>query len=154
VATAQAARNGASAAEVTALAEDLAGRTRVWAALDTLENLKKGGRIGGAKALVASVLSIKPIIEVRGGVVEEAGRQRTRSKAWSALVDHVAGLGPLDAVAVMHASVPDIDRLVADLRKVVDPGVADRLVVGEIGAVIGAHGGIGTVGVVAQVARP
>ena len=53
----------------------------MWGALDTLENLKKGGRIGGAKALLASALAIKPIIEVLDGKVEQGGKQRTRSKA-------------------------------------------------------------------------
>ena len=73
--------------EVAARARDLAARTRVWGALDTLENLKKGGRIGGAKALLASALSIKPIVEVRNGKVEQGGKQRTRSarrsRSWS-----------------------------------------------------------------------
>src|SRR5690606_3306279 len=68
-ACARLARQGAAVADVVALAADLADRTHVWGALDTLENLKKGGRIGGAKALLASALAIKPIIEVREGKV-------------------------------------------------------------------------------------
>jgi DegV family protein with EDD domain len=75
------ARSGASLDEISARATDLASRTRVWGALDTLDNLKKGGRIGGAKALLASALAIKPIIEVREGKVEQGGKQRTRSKS-------------------------------------------------------------------------
>ena len=84
---AEAARKGASADEIVALAESLIPRTHVFGALDTLENLKKGGRIGGAKAMLASALSIKPLIEVRNGLVEEAGKQRTRSKALAFLVE-------------------------------------------------------------------
>ena len=57
------------------MATDLAARTQVWGALDSLENLKKGGRIGNARAMLASVLSIKPIIEITGGKVEEGGKQ-------------------------------------------------------------------------------
>ena len=75
-------------------------------ALDTLENLKKGGRIGGAKAMLASVLSIKPIIEVRDGVVQEGGKQRTRSKALAFLVDNVreASTNPgISQLAVLSA---------------------------------------------------
>ena len=76
--------------EVATLARNLAARTQVWGALDTLDNLKKGGRIGGAKALVASVLSIKPIIEVRDGRVEEGGR-RDEELALEAGERHVVG---------------------------------------------------------------
>ena len=78
---------------VEQLARELVDRTRVFGALDTLENLKKGGRIGNAKALLATALSIKPIIEVADGVVEQHGKQRTRSKALAFLVDKV-GLLP------------------------------------------------------------
>jgi DegV family protein with EDD domain len=146
VAAAQSAGQGASLEEVAALAQSLAERTNVWGALDTLDNLKKGGRIGGAKALVASVLSIKPIIEVANGRVEEGGKQRTRSKALAFLVDRVRQAGPIDNLAVMHAMCPDVDRLVAQLRAL----YSGDIVVGEIGAVIGAHAGPGTIGVVWQ----
>ena len=67
----------------------MAGRTRVFGCLDTLENLKKGGRIGGAQALLGSVLSIKPLIDVSSGKVEEAGKARTRKKAMKWLADRV-----------------------------------------------------------------
>ena len=89
VACARAAREGATLDDVEALARDLSARCKVWGALDTLENLKKGGRIGGAKAMLASVLSIKPIIEVREGIVQEGGKQRTRAKAVAFVVDKV-----------------------------------------------------------------
>src|SRR3546814_16773780 len=62
---AEAAEGGASADEVVALVEDLARRTHVVGALDTLDNLKKGGRIGGAQALLGSLLSIKPIVAIQ-----------------------------------------------------------------------------------------
>jgi DegV family protein with EDD domain len=140
------AHEGADIDAVQARAIDLAARTRVWAALDTLENLKKGGRIGGAKALVASVLSIKPIIQVVRGKVEEGGRQRTRGKSLAFLVEQVRAAGPIENVAVMHAACPDVDEFVARIRALA-PG---ELIVGDIGAVIGAHAGLGTIGVVFQ----
>jgi len=124
----------------------MAERTHVWGALDTLDNLKKGGRIGGAKALLASVLSIKPIIEVRNGAVEEGGRQRTRARAWAFLVDKVRSQPGVENLAVMHANVADIDQLVDQLR----PLYPGDIIVGQIGAVIGAHAGPGTVGVIFQ----
>jgi DegV family protein with EDD domain len=111
-----------------------------------LENLKKGGRIGGAKALLASVLSIKPVIEVRNGEVEEGGRQRTRAKAFAFLVDTVRKAQPIDALAVAHGDAADLGRFLDLLR----PIYSGEIVVGQIGAVIGAHSGPGTIGVVYQ----
>jgi DegV family protein with EDD domain len=148
LACARAARDGATIDEVAALADDLVERTRVFGALDTLENLKKGGRIGNAKALLATALSIKPIIEVTGGVVEQAGKQRTRSKALAHLLDKVTSYdGRIENLAVLHADCSDVDLFVEMLRPVFDGDI----VVGEIGPVIGTHGGRGTIGVAFQV---
>jgi DegV family protein with EDD domain len=146
VAAARAARDGAGVDELVKLVTSMAERTHVWGALDTLDNLKKGGRIGGAKALLASVLSIKPIIEVRNGAVEEGGRQRTRTRAWAFLVDKVRSQPRVENLAVMHADVADIGQLVDQLR----PLYPGDIIVGQIGAVIGAHAGPGTVGVIFQ----
>jgi DegV family protein with EDD domain len=143
---AAAAADGASADDIEALIADLSTRTHVFGALDTLDNLKKGGRVGGAKALVASVLSIKPIIEVRDGKVEEGGKQRTRARALAFLVDKVREQGPLENLAVMHAATSDVDAFVERLR----PFFAGEIVVGDIGPVIGTHSGPGAIGVVFQ----
>lgn len=112
-------------------------------ALDTLENLKKGGRIGGAKALLASALAIKPIIEVRDGKVEQGGKQRTRSKALAFVVEKLVEAGPVDTLMVLHADCSDVDEFVAMLR------VHHRgeIIVGDIGPVVGAHAGRGTIGI-------
>ena len=71
---AQAAARGADADEVVALVEDMKPRTRVYGALDTLDNLKKGGRIGGAQAMLGALLSIKPIIDISTGEVQQEGQ--------------------------------------------------------------------------------
>jgi DegV family protein with EDD domain len=116
----------------------------VFGALDTMENLKKGGRIGNAKALLATALSIKPIISVENGVVEQFGRQRTRGKALKFLVDKVAAqAGAIEKLAVLHADSDDIDEFVAQLR----PYAPGDIVVGQIGPVVGTHAGRGTIGV-------
>jgi DegV family protein with EDD domain len=137
------AADGATHDEVVAHARDLAGRTHVWGALDTLDNLKKGGRIGGAKALLASALAIKPIIEVRDGKVEQGGKQRTRSKALAFLVEKVAAVDGLDSLFVLQADCRDVDQFVDMLR----PHVDGEIVVGDIGPVVGSHAGRGTIGV-------
>jgi DegV family protein with EDD domain len=137
------ARSGATLDEVVERATDLAERTRVWGALDTLDNLKKGGRIGGAKALLASALSIKPIIEVRDGKVEQGGKQRTRTKALAFLVDKLVSYGPVTNLAVLHADCSDVDQFVDMLR----PHFDGPIVVGDIGPVVGSHAGRGTIGI-------
>ena len=143
-AAAEAAANGASAEEVVALTEDLRDRTRVYAAIDTLENLKKGGRIGNAQALLGSMLSIKPLIDISTGVVEEAGRQRTRRKSLVWLRDKVVEqVDQIDTLSVMHAQADDVDDLVAMLADVVDPSIIQ---VGVIGPVVASHGGPGVIG--------
>ena len=126
-----------------AVTNERAARTRVWGALDTLDNLKKGGRIGGAKALLATALAIKPIIEVRDGKVEQGGKQRTRSKALAFLVEKLQSYGEVTDLAVLHADCTDVDQFVEMLR----PHYSGEIVVGEIGPVIGTHAGRGTIGV-------
>jgi len=144
LAAARMAREGKSLDDVAGAAEDLVGRTRVFAALDTLENLKKGGRIGGAEAFLGSLLSIKPIIEVRDGVVESESRQRTRSRSIQYLVEKVRQFGEVENLAVVHARAPDVNQLV-DLLAAVYP--RERILVGQVGPVIGTHAGPGTIGV-------
>jgi DegV family protein with EDD domain len=140
------AASGASLEAVASRAIDLAERTRVWGALDTLDNLKKGGRIGGARALLASALAIKPIIEVRDGKVEQGGKQRTRSKALAFLVDKLVSYGTVSNLAVLHADCTDVDQFVEMLR----PHYAGEIVIGDIGPVVGSHAGRGTIGIAFQ----
>ena len=137
------ARGGANHDAVVLRAADLATRTKVWGALDTLENLKKGGRIGGAKAMLASALAIKPIIEVRDGKVEQGGKQRTRSKALAFLVETLINAGPVENLMVMNADCSDVDGFVAMLQ----PHYDGTIVVGDIGPVVGTHAGRGTIGI-------
>jgi DegV family protein with EDD domain len=144
---ARAAAGGAELAETVRVAEDLAGRTRIYGTLDTLDNLKKGGRIGGAQAFVGSLLSVKPTIDVKDGAVESGPRLRTRSRAFAWVVERVAAQ-PVENLAVMNGNASDIDRLL-DL---LSPHVPrDDIVVADLGPVIGAHAGPGTVGVAFQV---
>ena len=147
--TARAGAASDSVDEVAAVAEDLSGRTRVYGTLDTLENLKKGGRIGGAKAFLGSLLSVKPSIDVRDGAVEPGPRVRTRAKGLAWLAERVAADQPPGDVAIVHGDAPDVDQLSALLAVHVPP---ERIVVADLGAVIGTHAGPRTIGVAYQVA--
>ena len=143
IAAAEAAKNGASADEVVAIAESMSARTHVFGALDTLENLQKGGRIGGAQALLGSMLSIKPLIDISTGEVEEAGKQRTRKKSMIWMRDKLAEFGEIENLAIMHGEAPDIDDFVALISEVADVSNARTEV---IGPVVGTHGGPRVVG--------
>lgn len=143
------AADGASVDEVADAAESLVSRLKVFGALDTLENLKKGGRVGGAQAMIGSVLSIKPIIEVRDGEVHPESKQRTRARALTYLVDKVKSAGPLERLAVMHGDAPDVGPFLEQLGAVYP---REDIIVGEIGPVIGTHGGPRVIGVVLQAA--
>jgi DegV family protein with EDD domain len=144
LAAARAARDGKGADEIVSLVEDLRDRTRIFGALDTLDNLKKGGRIGGAQALVGTLLSIKPIIDISTGVVQEAGKARTRRKALEALRDRVFERPTVEGLTVGHGMAPDVDEMLDLLAPRYD---RDAIPVSIIGATIGAHGGPRVMGV-------
>ena len=145
LAAAELAEQGGSPADIVALVEDMRSRVHVFGALDTLENLKKGGRIGGAQAMLGSILSIKPIIDISTGEVTEAAKQRTRKKSMTWLRDKVLEVPGVDQVAVCHGCCDDV----AELRAVVLPHFSeDQLSTWTIGPVIGAHGGPRMIGLV------
>ncbi len=147
-----AARRGAEGAtvdEIVSEVTDLRDRTKLFGSLDTLEFIKRGGRIGNARALLGTMLSLKPVVEVRDGAVEEAGRVRTRSKALRLLADKVRAQ-PVESVSLLHGQAPDVD----ELLDLLDPIVPrEEIVVGVVGPVIGTHAGPGVIGVTFQTAR-
>ena len=99
-------------------------------------------------ALLGTVLSIKPIVELREGIVEESSKVRTRSKALKVLAQHAAE-GRIEHLAVLHGNAPDVDELL-DLLEPVFP--RDEIITGVVGPVIGTHVGPRVVGVTYQVA--
>ena len=141
------ARDGGSLDDVERAATALVGHTTVLGALDTLDNLKKGGRVGGAQALIGSLFQVKPIIDVSSGAVEPLGKQRTRGRALS----HLAGLlaeakvkSGIENVAVVHGDAPDVE----DFLSLLAPHYPrEDIIVTQIGAVIGTHGGPRVIGI-------
>src|SRR5439155_23973469 len=101
------AADGDSLESIVTEVVDRRDRTKLYATLDTLEHIRKSGRIGNARALLGSMLSIKPIIEIRDGVVEEVTKVRTRAKAvreWAAK----AGESKIEHLAGLHGNAPDL----------------------------------------------
>jgi len=140
---AQLAASGASPEDLVARAESVIPRTLVFGAVDTLEHLEKGGRIGGAKAMLGTLLSIKPVVTIADGVVAEESKQRTRARSLKYLAGKAEGAGPVSRIAVCNGAAADIDEFLALLD-----GVKSEhpLVVADLGPVVGTHTGPGTVG--------
>lgn len=141
------AADGDSLESIVAEVVDRRDRTKLYATLDTLEHIRKSGRIGNARALLGSMLSIKPVIEIREGIVEEVQKVRTRSKALRALAAK-AGEGKIEHLAVLHGNAPDLEEFL-DLLDPIFP--RDEIITGVVGPVIGTHAGPRVIGVSFQV---
>ena len=146
LAAAARARGGADAEAVAARAHDACEATRLWFAVDTLEYLRRGGRIGGAQAWLGGALKIKPILTIDGEIVP-IERVRTSGRAFERMVDYLRARHDdgADAWVVQHIQAPDVaDRLIENGLQIFGH---DPVFVSEIGPVIGAHVGPGLVGV-------
>jgi DegV family protein with EDD domain len=139
------ARAGASLAQLKAHAESLLARVRLFAVLDTLEYLQRGGRIGRAQAWLGTFLSIKPILEVRDGQLLPVERVRTRSKAQERVGQLVSGLGPLEALCLVQSDDSVGDQL-ATVAHTFWSGPIERF---PLGPVVGTHAGPGAGALVA-----
>jgi DegV family protein with EDD domain len=153
-AAAQAAEQGADADEAARVARRLALDVAIWLYVDTLEYLRRGGRINAAAAMVGSALSVKPLLHLADGRLEPVERVRTASRALARLEELAvrgAGGDPVD-VAVQHLAAPDRAQEMAERLQRRLPELRS-LHVGEVGAVVGAHVGPGMLGVVVAPAR-
>ena len=151
VAAAKAAAGGRSMAEIVALLEDLASRTYCFAALDTVEFLRRSGRLTRFQWALASVLQIKPLLKMNDGEYEME-RVRTRKAALARVIDLLGGLGPLEELALVHTHAPEEAEALGREARYLDPEGALSLSA-EVTPVIGTHIGPGAVGFVAIKAR-
>ena len=150
---AQAAAAGGSAEHVAAVAAARADAATVVFYVHLLEHLRRGGRIGSAAALLGSALAIKPILSLRGGHIEPIDKVRTSSKALSRMVDLVVAAaaaararGEVVDISVQHLDFQEkADKVAAELIAAVPD--AGEVIVGELGAVVGAHVGPGTLAI-------
>lgn len=143
------ARLGVHAAEIARVCEERRTDVAMFVALDTLEYLKRGGRISGAQAAIGTLLSLKPIVEVKDGKVESVDRVRTRGKARERLIDLVC-TRPMERLSVLHTTGADVEAfreaIVARVPGGIDPA---HVSVDLVGPSIGPHLGPGCVGAVA-----
>jgi fatty acid kinase fatty acid binding subunit len=149
LAAAEAARSGGSLPDVYAAAVRSVEHTTTLFYVDTLEHLRRGGRIGAAQALLGTALSVKPILHVADGRIVPLEKVRTASKGMArleALAAEAAGESPVD-VAVHHLAAPERAAMLSDRLRSRLPRLRE-LYVSEVGAVVGAHVGPGLLGVV------
>jgi len=139
---AEMAATGASAADIAAYVRSRLPDVDLWVAVDTLDYLRKGGRLSAAQAVIGSMLSVKPIITVVDGLVTMSDRQRTRARARALVVERIAAK-PVERLSILHAptSAPEEvtafrDQLLAAIPGGVDP---ERITIGLIGASTGPH---------------
>ena len=147
VTAARAGESGAGIADCVALAQSANERAGVFFAVDTLEFLHRGGRIGGAQRFIGAALNMKPILSIVDGKVEGIERIRTKSKAqnriWELVGERVSGKSNV-RLATLHANAAD------DAKALLDRASADYSAVEsiftEVSPVVGTHAGPGTVG--------
>lgn len=140
---AEALDRGASLDEVAAAAESQFERTHVFIVLDTLEYLRRGGRIGRAGHLIGTVLRVKPVLSFVDGEVVALARARTQAKAIEEGFKHAMDYMPLEYMGAMHTTSPEgMDKIAERLSRFA-PGVP--MITGQMGPAIGVHAGPGTV---------
>jgi DegV family protein with EDD domain len=135
---------GVSAEEIARVLQDRTSDLRMYVSLETLEYLRKGGRISGAQAAIGTLLSFKPIISVEDGVVESVERPRTRAKSRERCIELICAR-PIERMAILHTMAPDVDEFRAEVirRSGVDPST---VMVSIVGPSVGPHLGPGCVG--------
>lgn len=140
---AQEAREGVSLEEIKAHVLNEQARSRILAALDTLEYVKRGGRIGAARALLGNMLSVKPIVSLKDGEVVPIEQPRTRSKAYARIAQLVSEMGSLEYIAIAESNDEVGSQLTAALKAITNQEIPRY----KLGAVLGTHTGPGTVAV-------
>lgn len=148
---AEAAAAGEKADAIARLLEARRADTRLLVMLETLEYLKRGGRISPARAAIGSVLSVKPIITIDDGVVETVDKPRTSARARARLLE-LAGELSVERLAVVHARSPEVDAFRTDLLAVTKADPA-RTLTALVGPSIAPHSGPGALGFAALLRR-
>jgi len=142
---AQAAQEGHTLEGVVSLVQAIRPRVRAAAMLDSLEHVRRSGRINRVTALMGTALKVKPLLQIVAGEVEAMATVRTRSKALRRLVEFTAAQGAFKELCVVHADAEEAAQEVVEGLSTVHP--RERLPVCQAGAAITTHLGLGAVGV-------
>lgn len=149
----QMAEAGNSADTIARACEDRRSDVVTMVALDTLEYLKRGGRISGAQAAIGTLLSLKPIIEVKNGKVETVDKVRTRGKARERVIELLIAR-PMERLSVLHTTNAEVEAFRDELVRRVPGGIdPSKVTIDLVGPSVGPHLGPGCVGAVALYRR-
>lgn len=146
ITAAKAASEGLSTAEIITMLEERRSRTHVFAQLDTLEYLRRSGRVNWAEFGIGTLLQIKPLIHVYNGQVEMREKIRTSKRAMAQMIQYAAELGPLESIALLHTHAIDKLEMFRQQTKHLYPSDETPLAV-EVTPAIGAHVGPGGLGI-------
>lgn len=138
IAAAEAAAEGRSAVDILALVDEMKSRVYVYAVLDTLEYLRRSGRVSWVRAKAAQFLRIKPVLQVLLGRVTDLGQTRTRRRAIGRLVELARSHQPLERLAILHSCAPDVGEL---RSRLLDLCPSEQVFTVTITTIIGAHVG-------------
>ena len=146
IAAARVAQAGGNLQEVIDAAQNAVSRCETYVLLDTLEYLQKGGRIGKAQAMVATLLSIKPMIILREGIVDELGKERTHKKGVAKLRRTTEEFGPLEDLSVNYTTTPDeASSFAAEMQHLLPEG--KQPFTAQIGPAVGTYTGPKALGI-------
>ncbi len=146
IAAAEAANTGADTEAVAEAARSAAPRSQLFFLVNTLEYLQKGGRIGKARAMLGTVLNIKPMLTVQDGEVHELAKARTFKKGIAKLKEVAESYAPLEGLYVLHTTTPDLAQEIADGLAGLVPDGKEPLI-GRAGPTIGTYVGPGVLGI-------
>ena len=139
------AHSGADMSKVVDAANDALARSQLLGLLDTLEYLQKGGRIGRARAMVGTLLKVKPIITVQEGVVHEFGKERTRARGLARMQEFAQQQAPLEEASVMYTtSNAGLEGLIGALDDALPEGKSP--IIARMGPALGTYVGPNAVG--------
>ena len=143
IAAAEMAKAGESMDKIVEWVKQAIPKTYLFFLLDTLEYLKKGGRIGKAKALLGSILSVKPMLTMKDGELVPAGQARTRAKGMDKLFDFVENAGNIQDLAVVYNTTPDEAQNLAE--RLGSVFAKEKIRMARVGPGLGVHGGPGAI---------
>lgn len=144
------AQEGENLEKIKATVEDILSRTHILAVLDTLEYVRRGGRIGAASAMLGNMLSFKPIVALKNGEVVPVERPRTRAKAYARVAQLLSEQGALETISIVETN-QEVGQQLDEVIQSVHSGTLPHY---DLGAVIGAHTGPGTAAIVFVTASP
>lgn len=145
VAASKAAREGASLEEIRKLIDNMTPRLRIYIVLDTLEYVRRGGRIGGARAFLGTLLRVKPVLSIKDGEVHPEERVRTRAHALDRIFQLATSYPSIEEIGVAYSTnAEEADAMKRRLEGAIE---GKKVRVSRLGPVIGVHGGPGVLGI-------